>query len=386
MKGIVLIFLILGFGVMCLFGQSVALEHQHNDVQRRQISSGYNTLLAQGSEAQDASVPKTEPNPSTQEANRVESAEHPEQTLEKAPNNLTQQTEVANSENGETIEETHTAWEKTQRIFKVVNNYELAPDAVVTTLVIIAGNAKLHGRVTGNVLVLGGDVELGSGAQVNGTLHLIGGQVTGNIERITHLQVSNRWQIVPAVVKLVMHPYSSIWATDKVTGLQFTIIRFALLLIMYLLIAAVFPKPVNAVSTLFAHRPIGSTLFSLLMLAVIPLILAFLTVSIVGVPFMLLALALLLPLALCGKTAIFLTLGSTLFSGRLRPLASIFGYMLYFMATSLPYIDWITFLVVNTVGIGICVLCGLSLMRQQGSRRNTSVLPGNEWGSRTKRV
>ena len=382
MKGIISVFLILGFGVMSLFGQSVALEHQHNDVQRRQISSRYNTLLAQGSEAQDASAQKTEPNYSPQETNRVESAEHPE----KAPNNLTQRTEAVNSENSETTEETHTAWEKTQRIFKVVNNYELAPDAVVRTLVIIAGNAKLHGRVTGNVLVLGGDVELGSGAQVNGTLHLIGGQVSGNIERIAHLQVSNRWQIVPAVVKLVMHPYSSIWATDKVTGLQFTIVRFALLLITYLLIAAVFPKPVNAVSTLFAHRPIGSTLFSLLMLVVIPLILAFLTVSIVGVPFMLLALALLLPLALCGKTAIFLTLGSTLFSGRLRPLASIFGYILYFMATSLPYIDWITFLVVNTVGIGICVLCGLSLMRQQGSRRNTSVLPGNEWGSRTKRV
>ncbi len=386
MKGIVLIFLLSGFGVMFLFRQSVALEDQHNDVRRLQLNSGYNTLLVQGSEEQDASVPKTESNRSTQEVNRVEPAERPEQTLEKVPNNRIQQAEAINSENGETSEETHTAWEKTQRIFKVVNNYELAPDAVATTLVIIAGNAKLHGRVTGNVLVFGGDVELGSGAQVNGTLHLIGGQVTGNIERIAHLQVSNRWQIVPAVVKLVMHPYSSIWATDNVTGFQFTIARFVLLLLMYLLIVAIFPKPVNAVSALFAHRPIGSVLFSLLMLVVIPLILAFLTVSIVGVPFMLLALSLLLPLALCGKAAIFLTLGSTLFSGRLRPLASIFGYILYFMATSLPYIDWITFLLVNTVGIGICVLCGLSLMRQQGSRRNTSGLPGNGWVSRTERV
>lgn len=386
MKGIVLIFLIFGFGLMLLFGQTVALEHPYNDVQRLQRSSEYNTLLAQSSEEQDASVPKTEPNRSTQETNRVESAERPEQTLEKTPNNLTQRAEVANSENGETPEETPTEWEKIQRIFIVVNNYELAPDAVVTTLIIIAGNAKLHGRVTGNVLVLGGDIELGSGAQVNGTLHLIGGQVTGNIERIAHLQVSNRWQIVPAIVKLLMSPYSSVWATDKVTGFQFAALRFALLLIMYLLIVAVFPKPINAVSTLFAHRPIGSILFSLTMLVVIPLILAFLTVSIVGVPFMLLALSLLLPLALCGKAAIFLTLGSTLFSGRLRPLASIFGYILYFMATSIPYLDWITFLIVNTVGIGICVLCGLRLMRQQGSRRNTSLLPGNEWSSRTKRV
>ncbi len=381
MKGIALIFLIFGFGVTFSFGQSVALEDKHNDVRQLQFSSGHNTLLAQGSEEQDASVPKTEPNRSTQGDNPVEDIERTEQTLEKAPNNPTQQTEIANSENDETPEETHTARKKTQRILKVVSDYELAPDAVVTTLVIIAGDAKLHGRVTGNVLVLGGDVELGSGAQVNGILHVIGGQVAGNLERIASLQVSNRWQIVPAAVKLVMHPYSSIWATDEATGFRFTIIRFVLLLIMYMLIVAIFPKPVNAVSALFVHRPIGSILFSLLMLAVIPLILGFLTVSIVGVPFMLLALSLLLPLALCGKAAIFLTLGSTLFSGRLRPLASIFGYILYFMATSLPYIDWITFLVVNTIGIGICVLSGLRLMRQQDTRRNTTLLPGNEWGS-----
>ena len=56
------------------------------------------------------------------------------------------------------------------------------------------------------------------------------------------------------------------------------------------------------------------------------------------------------------------------------------------MATSLPYLDWITFLVVNTIGIGLCLLSGLGLMRQQDSRRNTPLLPGNEWGSRTERV
>lgn len=386
MKGIVFTFLIFGFGVFHLLGQSVALEHLPSDARQLHLNSGDNALLAQGLEGQDADVPQTEPNRSTPEDTSVESGERPEQTLENSPSNSTQQTKTVDSENDETAENTHTTWEKTQRVFKVVNHYELAPDAVVTTLVIIAADAKLHGRVTGNVLVLGGDVELGSGAQVNGTLHLIGGQVTGNTERVAHLQVSNRWQIVPAVVKLVMHPYSSIWTTDSLTGFQFTIVRFVILLIMYLLIVAVFPKPVNAVSTLFAHRPVGSILFSLLMSVVIPLVLALLTVSIVGVPFMLLALSLLLPLALCGKAAIFLTLGSTLFSGRLRPLASIFGYILYFMATSLPYIDWITFLIVNIIGIGICALSVLSLMRQQDSRRSTPILPGKEWGSRTERV
>ena len=375
MKGIAFIFLILGFSVLSVFAQSIVLEHRHGDVLHPQINSMYNTLLAQGLEEQGADAPKTESNRSTQEDNPVERVERQERTSETVPNTPTQQIEAEASENGETGAETRTAWKETQRVFKVLNNYELVPEASITTLVIIAGNAKLHGRVTGNVLVLGGDVELGSGAQVDGTLHLMGGHVTGNLERIAHLQVSNRWQIGPAAVKLVMHPYSSIWTTDKVTGFQFTIVRFVLLLIMYLLIVVIFPKPVNAVSTLLTDRPIGSILFSLLMLAVIPLILVLLTVSIVGVPFMLLMLSLLLPLALCGKSAIFLALGSTLFSGRLRPLASIFGYMLYFMATALPYIDWITFLAVNTIGTGLCVLRILSLMQQRDSRRNPTLVP-----------
>jgi len=385
MKRIAIIFLLVGFSVLSLSAQTMALEHQHSEARRLELNSGYNALLAQGLEEQDVGVPKTKLNPSRQEENLVESDESTEQNLEKVSNDPIQQVETADSENAKTPAETRTEWKKTQRIFIVVNDYELAPDAVITTLVIIAGDAKLYGRVTGNVLVLGGNVELGSNAQVNGMLHLIGGQVTGNIERIAHLQVSNRWQIVPAVVKIVMYPYSSFWPTDKMTGFPFTIIKFVLLLIMYLMIVAVFPEPVDTVSTL-SHRPIGSILFSLLMLAVIPLILALLTVSIVGVPLMLLAVSLLLPLALCGKAAIFLTLGGTLFSGRLKPLAAIFGYILYFMATALPYIDWVTFLVVNTLGIGLCLRSGINMIRPQNRRRNTSLLPGNEWSPRSERM
>ena len=141
---------------------------------------------------------------------------------------------------------------------------------------------------------------------------------------------------------------------------------------MYLLVFAVFPKPINAVSGLLARRPIGSVLFGILMLPVIPLILMFLTVSIVGVPFMFLVLAVLVPLAVCGKTAIFLTLGSTLFSGRLKLLGVIFGYILYFMATTLPYIDWVTFLVVNAISIGLCLLSGISKMLPEDPRKNIS--------------
>ena len=393
MKTIGFIFLFFNLGVLPFLGQSVVLGNQqsdnrqlHPDFRHENLANG--VFIAQGLTEQAADLQtKTESEHPAPEDNSVERADpvDAEPTFKEVPNTLSQQTETANSENGETAGETDVQWEKTRRIFKVVNDYELAPDEVLTTLVIIAGNARLQGSVTGNVLVLGGSVELAPGAQVNGILHLIGGQVTGDMEGIADLQVSNRWQMVPAAVKLVMHPHA-FWHTSKETSWQSTLIKFGLFLIMYLLVVTIFPRPVNAVSTLLTNQPMRSILFSILMLVIIPLIFALLTFSIVGVPFMLLGLSALLPLAICGKAAIFLTLGNTLFSGRLKPLAVIFGYLLYFMATALPYIDWITFLIINTIGIGVCFLSGLNMMRSQDTRRNISTFSSNQWGPRSERV
>ena len=379
MKGIAFIFLFFSFGVLSLFGQSVASGNLQPHANFRQEKVANSTLLAQGLTDQEADLQtKTESQHPTQE----DRAEHTgtEPTSEAALNTPAQPTEVVNSENSEDGQ-----WEKTRRVLKFVNDYELAVDEVLTNLVIIAGNVRLEGRVTGNVLVLGGNVELAPSAQVSGTLHLIGGEVTGNIEKVETLQISNRWQMIRAAVELVMHP-QTFWEIRKKMDLRLMLVKFVVFLFMYLLVVAIFPRPINAVSELLTHRPVGSILFSALMLVLIPLILALLTLSIIGVPFMLLGLSLLLPLAICGKAAIFLTLGGTLFSGRLKPLAVIFGYILYFMATALPYIDWVTFLVVNTIGIGICLLSGISMMRPQDRRRNTSVLPGNEWSSRSERM
>lgn len=250
-----------------------------------------------------------------------------------------------------------TRWEGKRRVLKVVSDYHLAADEVLTTLVMIAGDATIHGTVTGNLLVLGGSVELAPEAQVNGMLQIIGGQLLGDMKAVQDFRVSNRWKVVPAVAKLLMHPHS-IWGISKKGNFRLTSVKFVLFLLTYLLVVLIFPKPINALSTLFAQRPIGSVLFSVLMLAVISILFAVLALSIVGVPCLLLGIALLLPLAIFGKAAIFLLIGSTLLAGRLRAFGVIFGYILYFMATEVRYIDWVAFLVVNIIGIGLCLLAG----------------------------
>lgn len=356
MKEIGFISLLLVFGILPVFGQTLndnlqVLGAQHSNLEHEKPASG--VPIAQGLIAQ-----------------------HSDGT----PDASTKQNDVLDSGNGKTTDEGHLQWKETRRIFKIINDYQLAEGEVLTTLVIIAADARLQGQVTGNVLVIGGDVQVSSEAEVNGTLHIIGGEITGNTQGIANLQVNNDWHLVPAATHLVMHPHS-FWGISQQANFRLTLIKVGFSLLMYLLLAAVLSKPINEISELFARRPIGSILFGILMLVMIPFVLAVLTLSILGVPFMLLLLSLLVPFAICGKAAIFLTLGSTLFSGRWRPFAVIFGYLLYFMMTSVPYIDWAAFLIVNSIAIGLCLLSGMSMIRSQEPRRNISPFSGNEWGS-----
>ncbi len=260
-------------------------------------------------------------------------------------------------------------WKGKRRFFKIVNDYLLKADEVVTTLVLIAGNATIQGTVTGNVLVIGGDVDLAPGAEVKGMLQVIGGQIYGNLESVENFSVSNGWRIAPAAAQLLMHP-QSVWDIRKHRNFRLTTMKFAILLLTYLLIAVAFPKPINTISSMLAHRPISSILFGILMFVVIPIVSWVLILSIVGFPFLLLGICLLVPLALCGKAAIFYTLGSTLLAGRLKPLAVIFGFIPYFMATEIPHVNWVTFLLFNVIGIGLCILLILSAMSSQSQGRN----------------
>ena len=263
------------------------------------------------------------------------------------------------------------SWQGRRRMFKIVNDFLLKPDETMTTLVLIAGNATIQGTVTGNVLVIGGNVEIVPGAQVNGLLQVISGEIKGNLDTIKkeNVRISNQWQMVPAVAHLLMHPHT-IWDIKKHRNFQLTLQKFVILLVSYLLIAAIFSKPINAVSSMLTDKPIGSILFSLLMFIAIPAVAVVLILSIIGYPFLLLCICLLVPVALCGKAAIFLTLGSTLLAGRLKPLAVVFGFIPYFMATEIPYVDWIAFLAFNGVGIGICTLTALNAMYQTQTQIN----------------
>ena len=304
---------------------------------------------------------------STQAAEQLEASEH---SLTSIDANVSNTAQPAASQT-ETPEKESTPQETERRVLQVINDFQLDADEILTTLVLIAADARLQGRITGKVLVIGGEVHLSPAAQVDGALQIIGGRVTGDIQGVAKMEISNDWLMVREAAHLIMRPHV-FWGTSKQTNFRLTFIKFGVSVLMYLLIAALLSNPINAVSDLFAKHPIGSIIFGILLLGLIPLALTFLTLSIIGVPFMLLAVSLLFPLAIFGKASIFFTLGGSLFSRRWRPFTVVFGYVFYFMATSLPYIDWIVFLLVNSVAIGLCLLSGIRIARSQEPRRNVS--------------
>ncbi len=372
MKQIGFIFIIIiVFGVQPLFAQSTEssspLTQEENSAKEDK----------QGTEVVSPSTPET---PSTTKEEGVLESENPK-TENDTPSTLEEISVDGDEQATPPIETTEAdeqldvptsappKWEGRRRVFRIVNDYHVKPDQVMTTLVLISGDATIHGTVTGNVLVIGGDVELVPGAQVKGMVQVVGGQIIGNLESVKDYSVSNNWRILPATANLLMHPHS-VWDISKHRNFRLTTMKFALLLLAYLLIAVTFQKPINAVSSLLAQRPIGSILFGFLMFIVIPVVGTVLILSIVGFPFLLLIICLLVPLALCGKTAIFYTLGSTLLAGRLKPLAVIFGFIPYFMATEIPHVDWVTFLLFNVIGIGISILSIISAMSSQSQSKN----------------
>ena len=373
-------FLLIFFSIKLLFGQTPEPDQElpSPDLQEQQTEESHPT-----------EIEEVTPEPPTTITSDVTDQEDKEIDVnQETDENTTQTVDEGQTESAETnittplvdedsqvtvdsLQDNEKTWKGKHRIFKLVNDYQVKSDEILTTLVMVAGNASIHGTVTGNVLIIGGNVELASGAYIKGKLQVIGGQVIGDRQYVENISQDNGWHIIPAATKILMHPHT-VWDLRKHSDIRITIAKFIFFTLAYLLLVLIFPKPINAISAFLTRRPIASILFGVLTFIVIPVVAIILILSIIGIPCLILGICLIVPLALCGKAGIFFTLGSTLLAGRLRPLSVIFGYVPYFMATEIPYIDWITFIVFNTIGIGLCILLILSGLstRNQGRINN----------------
>jgi hypothetical protein len=220
----------------------------------------------------------------------------------------------------------------------------------VQSVILLGGDAKIQGRVLGDILVLKGNAEIKKEAKVTGKVRVILGEINVESNKLENAVEINGWRLLPKSISLMMRP-------EEIWGMSFwwSVLTFGTLTLIYILLASTFSEQVGNMAYVVSHRPVGSTLLGAIVLVAVPYFAVVLVYSIIGIPLMLLFCSVLLPMAIYGKTAIFLSMGNTIFPKQSSVIAVIVGYLIYRMATAIPYIDWLTFLVASTIGVGVCI-------------------------------
>ena len=253
-----------------------------------------------------------------------------------------------------------------QQVVQIGGNYHLSRREAVESLVVIGGNLTLRGKVNNDVLVLKGNVEVQEGAEILGSITTVLGKIRGKQYLDGIYREVNGWKFIPASAWLIMRPQEA-WGMEKSAKFVWGVLVFIALTVVHITVYAVFPQRMNSMAHVISHRPIGSTLLGLVVLIAAPCLIAVLVLSIIGIPFVLLFFSVLLPIAIFGKTAIFLSMGQTIFSNQPKVVAVIAGYWIYFMATSIPHVGLPMFLAANTIAVGICLRTAFGLRSGQSS-------------------
>ena len=275
--------------------------------------------------------------------------------------------------------------EDVSRITQIGGRVNIATTEVVNDIILIAGDANIQGRVKGYVFVFGGNVKIQQGAQVTGKVTVVLGEIIGkeslrnNTKHETDAyEEINGLKLATAATLLMMEGIpKEVWGDRQYVWFGWELMAFITLTLIHMLLVLIFPQQINNMASTISHRPIGSTLLGLIVLIIVPYLSILLILSIAGIPFAMLLGAILLPVAIYGKTAIFLSIGGTIFPQQSNIVAVVVGYWIYRMATVIPYLSIPTFIIASTIGIGVSLrtLFGQKPTRPANSQRREYAPP-----------
>ncbi|MGA2780803.1 MAG: polymer-forming cytoskeletal protein [Smithella sp.] len=169
-----------------------------------------------------------------------------------------------------------------KNIIKVGKDINIGEDQTVNNAVAIAGQITVNGLVENNVVTVGGSVVLTNEAVVRGNVICIGGvvvqgngaQVYGNI---TEVNSSNISTAVASFFYGDMDVWS--WLVDIIY-----FCFFAMILMLALLVAALFPRPLNAITDSIQGNKAKSFFWGFLATLMIAPFFMLLVFSFIGIP------------------------------------------------------------------------------------------------------
>lgn len=225
----------------------------------------------------------------------------------------------------------------------------VAAGETVTSVAAFGGDAIVDGRVEGDVVSFGGDVELGPSAQVTGSVSSLGGRVEA-----AHGARFHPGQVVAPHVAHAQRSGLGAWLEETFRQL----VAHGLLFLLGLLLMGLAPERLGALQVAIVRDPVRTGATGVAGYVGSALLIVLLAITILGIPAAV-ALALLLPIATyVGLAASATVLGACLPIASLRDapvrrLAA--GVVVLFVASLVPVLGTLVVLVASCLGLGALV-------------------------------
>ena len=278
------------------------------------------------------------------------------------------------------------------------NSGELKAGDTTEAFVIIGGSGKVKGKVADAAVVVGGDLEvdgevgdavvavmgnvrIGTNAIVHGDVVSVGGtvdiadgaKVDGHTQSVDfgalglpHIGPLRDWFVHCALKLRPLAPQVGwVWV---VAGLC---------LLVYLLVAVVLRKPVEACLTELKRRPVTTFFMGLLTKLLLPIVLLILTVTVIGMVVIPFVVAALFFGAVIGKVALLEYFGDSVrrATGATEPfkpaIALLVGALLLTVLYVIPVLGLIAFAVTGLWGLGIAVTTAFGSLKKESPEKPT---------------
>ncbi len=269
----------------------------------------------------------------------------------------------------------HVKTNETVRDLVVVLGDAIVDGTVEGNLVVVLGEARVNGRVTGDAVNVGKGLTIGPGAVVEGKA--VG--VLGGVDVSPSAKVGG--EVVPVKLGEMRDFKIPDWVGQTFRGcvlkgrpLAFSVgwvwVAAGMFLLGYIVLAAVFPKPVGATAEALENRGATSFLMGLVALPLAAFVSIILFVTIAGWVVLPFVGATLLVATLFGKTAVLLHLGRALSRQSKAELAVpallLVGGVVLSLFYLIPFLGIVVWMVLTLWGLGAALLAlGAGLRRER---------------------
>ncbi|MSU61508.1 MAG: hypothetical protein EXS31_03785 [Pedosphaera sp.] len=243
-------------------------------------------------------------------------------------------------------------------------------------VVVISGTAEVNGEIQGNLVVVLGGVKLGPDANIHRETVVIGGP----FDEDAGSTIGGQRYFVSLNQALPNFGWLQQWLTKGVflarplpPQVPWVWGVFGLFLLVYSMMALLFPRPVQASVIAMQERPVGAFFTGMLAALLVAPLAVLLLITVVGIPVIFLLACATILAFLVGKTAVYSYTGQQLIrqfkpEGGALVLMLILGAALFCVIYMIPVVGFLAWGFATLLGLGGVVLAAFRAMRREDSR------------------